>query len=92
MCRGYAPGYHAEAKVVLRTVLHATRHVAADVFGKLQDTRSLLDLLPAMLAGRVSADRAFDFSTFHTAVLWVGGTLTSFGARSCCSGCHTLGF
>eukprot|EP00884_Botryococcus_braunii_P000177 jgi/Botrbrau1/1015/Bobra.114_1s0053.1 len=76
-CRGYAPHYGKEAQEVLRVVLHAVRHVAADIFGKIQDFRSPVDLLPALLAGNASLDRTVDFSSFHTAALWVGGSLTS---------------
>lgn len=80
-CHGYAPRYSKESQQVLRTVLHAVRHVATDIFGKIQDFRSPLDLLPALLAGNASSDRTVDFSSFHTAALWVGGSLTSLGAQ-----------
>jgi hypothetical protein len=83
VCRGHAPQYSPEATAALRKVLHAARHIAVDALGSLNDCRSQLDLLPLLLAGTASADRRLDFSSFHTAVLWLGGSVASVGGLSC---------
>ena len=91
VCRGHAPRYSSDAAAELRRVLHAARHVAAESLGPVFSCRSHEDLLPMLLAGGISPDRSLDFSTFHTALLWAGGSLACVGMPQLgCFRAHTV--
>lgn len=79
-CRGFAPRHTAEQQQGLRQALAAARFVLGECFSRLWDSRLGVDLVPWMLQGKCSPDRRLDFSGFHTAVLWAGGTVVSVGS------------
>ena len=83
-CRGYAPRYPEEARLFLRGVLTACRHILAETCGPMAGCSDGRDLLPEILRGSVNGDGPLrhgsaDLSGFHVAVLWAGSSVAAIG-------------
>ncbi|KAK9815626.1 hypothetical protein WJX72_007039 [[Myrmecia] bisecta] len=76
-CRGYAPQYTPGQAAQLKQVLLAARHILSESFEPLPDARVSMDLVPLLLQGKVTPERALDFGGAHVAVLWAGGSIAS---------------
>ena len=81
-CQGHAPNYGEGARGTLRETLYAVRHLFHEAMGPLQDSRTGQDLVPMLLQGKVLRRHLLDFSSFHTAVLWLGPSIIAAGATS----------
>lgn len=83
-CRGHAPKYSEEARLVMRGVLTACRHILAETCSPMAGCADGKDLLPGMLRGSQGAKSPLrhgsaDLSGFHVAVLWVGSSAAAVG-------------
>lgn len=83
-CRGHAPRYAEDARLILRGILTACRHVVAETCGPMAGGSDGKDLLPEMLRGSRDGSSLLrhgpqDLSGFHVAVLWVGGSIAVVG-------------
>ena len=78
------PKYTEEARLVLRGVLTACRHILAETCTPMAGSSDGKDLLPEMLRGSAGAKSPLrhgsaDLSGFHVALLWVGSSVAAVG-------------
>ena len=80
--RGPTPAYDGNARSALARVLRAARHVLADGFAPLPDSRDpATDVTPLLLGGAiVGPDRDFDVSDAYVGVLYAGSAVMAAAA------------
>ena len=80
--RGPTPAYDGNARSALARVLRAARHVLADGFAPLPDSRDpATDVTPLLLGGAmVGPDRDFDVSDAYVGVLYAGSAVVAAAA------------